>query len=97
MRSRMHENQYHLIINNCEHLCTWAITGVESSTQVERMQRRLATIGYISSVMSYMNSIMLTIATACFAIVLYIKMMLRRQAKKSMPEYLLPEEKQAKD
>ena len=97
MRSRMHENQYHLIINNCEHLCTWAITGVESSTQVERMQRRLATIGYISSIMSYMNSIMLTIATACFAIVLYIKMMLRRQAKKSMPEYLLPEEKQAKD
>ena len=29
MRSRMHENQYHLIINNCEHLCSWAITGVE--------------------------------------------------------------------
>ena len=27
MRSRMHENNYHLIINNCEHLCTWAITG----------------------------------------------------------------------
>jgi hypothetical protein len=40
MRSRMHENQYHLIINNCEHLCTWAITGIESSIQVERMQRR---------------------------------------------------------
>ena len=34
MRSRMHENNYHLIINNCEHLCTWAITGVESSPQV---------------------------------------------------------------
>ena len=31
------------------------------------------------------------------SLVLYIKMMLRRQAKKSMPEYLLPEEKQAKD
>lgn len=97
MRSRMHENQYHLIINNCEHLCTWAVTGIESSTQVERMQRRLTTIGYFSSVMSYMNSIMLTIATACFAIVLYIKMMLRRQTKKSVPAYLLPKDKQAKD
>lgn len=32
MRSRMHENHYHLIINNCEHLCSWAITGIESST-----------------------------------------------------------------
>ncbi|ENX43337.1 lecithin retinol acyltransferase family protein [Acinetobacter sp. NIPH 2100] len=96
MRSRMHENHYHLIINNCEHLCTWAITGVESSTQVERMQRRLATIGYVSSVMSYMNGLMLTVATACFAIVLYIKMMLRRQAKKSVPAYLHLKEKHSK-
>ncbi len=96
MRSRMHENHYHLIINNCEHLCTWAITGVESSTQVERMQRRLATIGYVSSVMSYMNSIMLTVATACFAIVLYIKLMLRKQAKKTIPTYLQLKEKNSK-
>lgn len=97
MRSRMHENHYHLIINNCEHLCTWAITGIESSIQVERMQRRLATIGYISSIMSYMNSIMLTIATACFALVLYIKMMLRRQAKKSVPAYLSLKDKYNKN
>ncbi|ENW03932.1 lecithin retinol acyltransferase family protein [Acinetobacter beijerinckii] len=96
MRSRMHENHYHLIINNCEHLCTWAITGVESSTQVERMQRRLATIGYVSSVMSYMNSLMLTVATACFAIVLYIKLMLRKQAKKTIPIYLQLKEKNSK-
>lgn len=96
MRSRMHENHYHLIINNCEHLCTWAITGVESSTQVERMQRRLATIGYVSSVMSYMNSLMLTVATACFAIVLYIKLMLRKQAKKTIPTYLKLKEKNSK-
>jgi len=96
MRSRMHENHYHLIINNCEHLCTWAITGVESSTQVERMQRRLAAIGYVSSIMSYMNGLMLTVATACFAIVLYIKMMLRRQAKKSIPAYLHLKEKHSK-
>jgi hypothetical protein len=97
MRSRMHENHYHLIINNCEHLCTWAITGIESSIQVERMQRRLATIGYISSIMSYMNSIMLTIATACFALVLYIKMMLRRQAKRSVPAYLSLKDKYNKN
>ncbi|MFW1952015.1 lecithin retinol acyltransferase family protein [Acinetobacter beijerinckii] len=97
MRSRMHENHYHLIINNCEHLCTWAITGVESSTQVERMQRRLATIGYVSSVMSYMNSLMLTVATACFAIVLYIKLMLRKQAKKTIPTYLQLKEKNSKN
>lgn len=96
MRSRMHENHYHLIINNCEHLCTWAITGVESSTQVERMQRRLATIGYVSSVMSYMNSLMLTVATACFAVVLYIKLMLRKQAKKTIPTYLQLKEKNSK-
>lgn len=96
MRSRMHENHYHLIINNCEHLCTWAITGVESSTQVERMQRRLATIGYVSSIMSYMNSLMLTVATACFAIVLYIKLMLRKQAKKTIPTYLQLKEKTSK-
>ena len=73
MRSRMHENHYHLIINNCEHLCSWAITGIESSTQVERMMHRLTTIGYVSSIMSYMNGMMLTVATTCFALVLYIK------------------------
>ena len=49
MRSRMHENSYHLIMNNCEHLCTWAITGVESSPQVIRMMNRLTTIGYVLS------------------------------------------------
>ena len=70
MRSRMHENHYHLIINNCEHLCSWAITGIESSTQVERMMHRLTTIGYVSSIMSYMNGMMLTVATTCFALVL---------------------------
>ena len=73
MRSRMHENQYHLIINNCEHLCSWAITGVESSPQVVKMMNRLTTIGYVSSIMSYMNSMMITVATTSFALVLYIK------------------------
>ncbi|SPL71479.1 lecithin retinol acyltransferase family protein [Acinetobacter stercoris] len=88
MRSRMHENQYHLIINNCEHLCSWAITGVESSPQVIRMMNRLTTIGYVSSIMSYMNGLLLTIATTCFALVFYIKMKLRAKAKMQMPTYL---------
>ena len=73
MRSRMHENNYHLIINNCEHLCTWAITGVESSPQVIKMMNRLTTIGYVSSMISFMNSLMLTLTTTCFDLVLYIK------------------------
>lgn len=83
MRSRMHENNYHLIINNCEHLCTWAITGIESSPQVVKMMNRLTTIGYVSSLMSYMNGMMLTITTTCFALVLYIKKKLRDKAKLS--------------
>ncbi|WOE32337.1 MULTISPECIES: lecithin retinol acyltransferase family protein [unclassified Acinetobacter] len=87
IRSRMHENNYHLIINNCEHLCTWAITGIESSPQVIRMMNRLTTIGYVSSVMSYMNSMILTITTTCFALVLYIKKKLRQKAKMKMSSY----------
>lgn len=81
MKSRMHENNYHLIMNNCEHLCTWAITGVESSPQVLQMMNRLTAIGYISSAMTYMNSLFITAATTCFALVIYIKVKLRAKAK----------------
>lgn len=97
MRSRMNENNYHLIINNCEHLCTWAITGVESSPQVIRMMNRLTTIGYVSSIMSYMNSMLLTITTTCFALVLYIKKKLRDKAKKRLPPSLLLKEPEQKN
>jgi len=96
MRSRMHENSYHLIINNCEHLSSWAITGVESSPQVVKMMNRLTTIGYVSSIMSYMNSLFLTIATTCFALVLYIKMKLRARAKMNTPAYLFIKQQQKK-
>ena len=89
MRSRMHENNYHFIINNCEHLCSWAITGVESSPQVVKMMNRLTTIGYISSIMTYENGLFLTIATTCFALVLYIKMKLKAKSKRELPTYLL--------
>ena len=88
MRLRMHENNYHLIINNCEHLCSWAITGIESSPQVVKMMNRLTTIGYISSIMTYMNGLFLTVATTCFALVLYIKMKLKAQKKLTLPTYL---------
>lgn len=97
MRSRMHENQYHLIINNCEHLCTWAITGVESSPQVIQMMNRLTTIGYVSSLMSFMNSMLLTLTTTCFALVLYIKKKLRDKAKKRLPPALLLKEPEQKN
>ena len=96
MRSRMHENNYHLIINNCEHLCTWAITGVESSPQVIHMMNRLTTIGYVSSLMSFMNSMLLTLTTTCFALVLYIKKKLRDKAKKRIPHYLWLKEQNPK-
>ncbi len=96
MRSRMHENNYHLIINNCEHLCSWAITGIESSPQVVKMMNRLTTIGYISSLMSYMNGLLLTVATTCFALVFYIKMKLRNQAKLKTPTYLSLREQEHK-
>lgn len=88
MRSRMHENNYHLIINNCEHLCSWAITGVESSPQVIKMMNRLTTIGYISSIMSYLNSLFLTVATTSFALVLYIKKKLNDRKKVNGPVYI---------
>ena len=87
MRSRMHENNYHLIINNCEHLCTWAITGVESSPQVLRMLNRLTTIGYVSSMMSFMNSMFLTLTTTCFALVFYIKKKLKDKTILRMQQY----------
>ena len=95
MRSRIHENNYHLIINNCEHLCSWAITGVESSPQVLKMMNRLTTIGYVSSIMSYMNGLFLTLATTCFALVLYIKKKLKDKAKIKLIQTML--EHQHKD
>ena len=96
MRSRMHENNYHLIINNCEHLCSWAITGIESSPQVVKMMNRLTTIGYVSSIMSYMNGLFLTLATTAFALVFYIKLKLRAQAKMRLPTYLMLKEQDQK-
>ncbi|MGO8854961.1 MAG: lecithin retinol acyltransferase family protein [Steroidobacteraceae bacterium] len=38
-RARLGENDYRLLTNNCEHFCTWCISGVGRSAQVERRLR----------------------------------------------------------
>jgi hypothetical protein len=35
-RSRLGENDYRLLTNNCEHFCNWCVSGVSRSDQVER-------------------------------------------------------------
>jgi Lecithin retinol acyltransferase len=34
-RSRLGENAYRLLTNNCEHFCNWCISGISRSAQVE--------------------------------------------------------------
>lgn len=34
--SRLGENDYRLLTNNCEHFCNWCLNGVSHSAQVER-------------------------------------------------------------
>jgi hypothetical protein len=34
-RSRLGENKYHVLRNNCEHFCNWCISDCSRSTQVE--------------------------------------------------------------
>jgi len=36
-RSRLAENSYQLLSNNCEHFCSWCITGRHHSEQVENL------------------------------------------------------------
>ena len=36
-RSRLGENRYGLVRNNCEHFCEWCVQGVSRSLQVERV------------------------------------------------------------
>jgi hypothetical protein len=36
-RSRMGENRYRLISNNCEHFCEWCLRGVHRSRQIESL------------------------------------------------------------
>ena len=36
-RSRLGENRYHIIRNNCEHFCEWCLSGVSRSRQLESL------------------------------------------------------------
>jgi hypothetical protein len=38
-RSRLGENDYRLLTNNCEHFCNWCHSGVSHSAQVQRPLR----------------------------------------------------------
>jgi hypothetical protein len=40
-RSRLGENDYRLLTNNCEHFCNWCRSGVSHSAQVQRLPFRL--------------------------------------------------------
>jgi len=35
-QSRLGENDYRLLTNNCEHFCNWCLSGVSHSDQVQR-------------------------------------------------------------
>ncbi len=45
-RSRLGEDQYSMLWNNCEHLCEWAITGRARSTQARAWPRFLLLAAY---------------------------------------------------
>ena len=40
-RSRVGEDRYHLLTNNCEHFCEWCLRGEPRSYQVEALLTRL--------------------------------------------------------
>jgi hypothetical protein len=40
-RSRLGENRYHIIHNNCEHFCEWCLSGVSRSRQLESLLGRM--------------------------------------------------------
>ena len=39
-RSRLGEDRYHLLTNNCEHFCEWCLRGTPRSRQVEELLRQ---------------------------------------------------------
>ena len=42
--SRLGENKYHLITNNCEHFASWCITGIAESQQVKKAVKTLGSL-----------------------------------------------------
>lgn len=60
--SRLNENNYSLVTNNCEHFATWCVTGVERSDQVEAVKELTTTVVVTANVMKALH--MLYAATA---------------------------------
>ena len=63
--SRLNENNYNLITNNCEHFATWCVTGVEKSEQVESVKNMTTTVIVSANVIKAMH--MLYVSTAISA------------------------------
>lgn len=63
--SRLSENNYNLVTNNCEHFATWCVTGVERSEQVENIKKMTTTIIVSANVIRAMH--MLYVSTAISA------------------------------
>lgn len=45
--SRLGENRYHVLRNNCEHFCEWCVSGEHRSYQVERLIARASFLRHI--------------------------------------------------
>jgi hypothetical protein len=55
-RSRLGENQYRLLSNNCEHFSEWCVNGVHHSPQVDRLLARLQGVSRtLSQLMRYLQ------------------------------------------
>jgi hypothetical protein len=42
-RSRLGEDRYHVLTNNCEHFCEWCVHGQNRSYQVDALVSRVGT------------------------------------------------------
>lgn len=51
-RSRVGENRYRILANNCEHFCEWCLRGESRSYQVERFLFSLRALGRMFGVLS---------------------------------------------
>jgi Lecithin retinol acyltransferase len=49
-RSRLGENRYRLLTNNCEHFCEWCVRGERRSYQVERLMRWLPALRALGAI-----------------------------------------------
>ena len=67
-RSRVGENCYRLLTNNCEHLCEWCLRGEHRSYQVEALLARLralhAEIRFVAQSVSVLGRVRIRFARA---------------------------------